>query len=77
MSIVPTATDIKVSVFNVTSIASGDLWKDLPWNNNSTSAVRYKDNPTPYGNISQTFNFTIPINWDNPFKTIAPYVVKE
>ena len=52
---------LKVSVTNITSITSGDYRKHLPWNDYTKSVVRLKDRETPYGNISQTFSFTMKI----------------
>jgi RHS repeat-associated protein len=77
ITIVPSESDIQVSIFNVTSITSGDFWKDLPWNEYPTSVVRDGNNLTPWGNVSQTFSFSIPINWEKPFKTISEYVIKQ
>ncbi|MCQ2209924.1 MAG: hypothetical protein MJZ34_06495 [Paludibacteraceae bacterium] len=54
--------DIKVSVINITSITSGDAMKHAAWNDYSKSVVRLKDKETPYGNISQTFSFTMKIS---------------
>jgi RHS repeat-associated protein len=56
---------VKVKIFNVTSLTSGDLVKNP--NNNANwpkSYVRDRDKKTPYGNISQTYNLFIP--WSSP-----------
>jgi hypothetical protein len=56
---------VLVQIFNVTSLTSGDLLKDLPWNNHTTSVVRDPNAPkakNKYGNMSQTYQFTLPIN---------------
>jgi RHS repeat-associated protein len=56
---------ISVSVFNVTSITSGDLLKHLPMFSWPVSVVRDKPGYsadrglTPWSNTSQTFNFTL------------------
>jgi len=59
------STQVMVQVFNVTSLTSGDLLKDWPGNNPSTSVVRDPNAPKSsnrYGNMSQTYQFTMPIN---------------
>jgi hypothetical protein len=58
---------IMVTVINVTSLTSGDLRKHLPWNDYSTSVVRDPSKASSrganaYGNVSQTYSFTLPIN---------------
>jgi RHS repeat-associated protein len=53
--------ELLVQIFNITSLTSGDFAKHLPWNNYVTSSVRTQEGNTPYGNISQTFSFTMPI----------------
>lgn len=60
--------EIMVTILNITSLTSGDLYKDLPWNNYPKSVVRNQLNSpfslkNKYGNISQTFSFTLPINF--------------
>jgi RHS repeat-associated protein len=56
---------ISVTVFNVTSITSGDIVKHLPFMSWPVSIVRDKPGCasdrglTPWSNISQTFNFTL------------------
>lgn len=35
-----------------------------------------RNRATPFGNISQTYNLALPIDWEKPFETIAPYVIK-
>jgi len=57
-------SELMVKIVNVTSIASGDLAKHLPWNKYPMSVVRDPSNPrgNKYGNISQTFSFTIPVD---------------
>lgn len=61
-------TSLKISIFNITSLTSGDLFKHLPNNEYPMSIIRNQlseewDHKTQYGNISQTFSFTIPINF--------------
>jgi RHS repeat-associated protein len=65
ITIVPTKDAILIKIFNVTSLTSGDLFKnpssDSGW---PRSYVRDPRQTTPYGNISQTFNLSIP--WSSP-----------
>lgn len=65
ITIIPKDKDIEVKIFNITSRSSGDYLK-LPNNKNtwSRSYVRDPSQITPYGNISQTYSFTMP----NPLK---------
>lgn len=62
ITITKTEKDIKVRIFNITSLSSGDLIKnpkdDTTW---SHSYVRDGNKITPYGNISQTFNLSLPL----------------
>ena len=56
-----------VKVFNVSSLTSGDPYKALPWNSVPKSVVRdpFKLSNTGannYGNISQLYQFTMPID---------------
>jgi hypothetical protein len=54
---------VEVTIFNVTSLTSGDLKKHLPWRQFPESRVEdlNKPKPQPYRNISQTFQFTFNI----------------
>jgi len=59
--------EVLVQVFNVTSLTSGDFSKHLPWNNYPMSVVRdpsksRSSGANKYGNISQLYQFTMPIN---------------
>ncbi|MCP9765724.1 hypothetical protein [Lacihabitans soyangensis] len=54
-----TGGNLYVKIFNVTSLTSGDAEKHWWWNNYSNSVVRSNDGNNKYGNISQTFSFTI------------------
>ena len=59
------AKEVMVQVFNVTSITSGDIFK-RPWNP-PTSVVRdpsqlSSSGANKYGNISQLYQFTMPID---------------
>ncbi len=61
------AKEVMVQIFNVTSITSGDPYKALPWNSVPTSVVRDPSKPSSsgankYGNISQLYQFTMPID---------------
>ncbi|MCF8374257.1 MAG: hypothetical protein K9H64_21730 [Bacteroidales bacterium] len=76
VTITPNSEELQISIFNVTSITSGDFWKDLPWNEHSVSCVREENETTPFGNISQEYNLSVPINWDKPLNTISNYVIK-
>jgi hypothetical protein len=76
ITIIPNEKDIKIKVFNITSVTSGDLWKDLPWNDESISSVRFRDQTTPWGNTSQEYSVSIPIDWEQPFNTISKYVIR-
>lgn len=75
----PTKSGVHVTIFNITSLYSGDLPKDIYGilangdasnkqkikdNHSATSYVRKPNQKTPYGNISQTFNLFIP--WSSP-----------
>lgn len=62
ITIKKTSTKIQIRIFNITSLSSGDLIKN-PGNDNtwSNSYVRDSNQITPYGNISQTFNLSIPL----------------
>ncbi|MDP4131034.1 MAG: RHS repeat-associated core domain-containing protein [Bacteroidota bacterium] len=65
ITMVPNKDGIQVKIFNITSLTSGDLLKnptnDANW---PKSYVRDPNRTTPYGNISQTFNLSIP--WSSP-----------
>ena len=52
-------SEVLVEIFNVTSITSGDLMKHSPWNSYPKSCVRDPNKITPYGNISQSYSFTM------------------
>jgi hypothetical protein len=61
ITIVPTAKGVQIKIFNVTSLTSGDLLKNpISDKNWPKSIIRNSDKPTPYGNISQTYNLFIP-----------------
>ena len=51
---------LSIKIFNVTSLTSGDLFKN-PGNDSNwpKSYVRDPNKTTPYGNISQTYNLLI------------------
>jgi RHS repeat-associated protein len=58
------ANMLQITIFNITSLTSGDLWKAL-WvekdqSNWPKSYARDPEKTTPYGNISQTYNLLIP-----------------
>jgi RHS repeat-associated protein len=60
-------TEVMVKIFNVTSLTSGDYNKSFPWNSVPMSVVRDPSKPSSsgankYGNISQTYQFTMPID---------------
>lgn len=71
ITIVPTKDAVLIKIFNVTSLTSGDLLKnpsnDANW---PRSYVRDPSKTTPYGNISETFNLSIP--WDSPLLSRQP-----
>jgi hypothetical protein len=48
---------ISVSIFNITSITSGDLEKHLPWNNYPIAKTRVEGKQIPFSNISQFYSF--------------------
>lgn len=61
------STEVMVQIFNVTSITSGDPYKALPWNSVPISVVRdpsktSSSGANKYGNISQLYQFTMPID---------------
>lgn len=60
--------EVLVQIFNVTSLTSGDLNKDIPWNSVPISVVRDPNKAgtgaNRYGNISQLYQFTLPIDRD-------------
>ena len=63
------ATELFVTVFNVTSLTSGDFMKHMPWNTYYQSIIRNPSLPqgderNHYANISQTYSFTILIDFD-------------
>lgn len=56
---------VYVEMFNITSITSGDLQKDIPllWDTYPSEKREGKSNsPQPFSNISQTFSITITID---------------
>lgn len=59
---------LKVTVFNISSLTSGDLEKHLPiLNEYPMSIIRQHcdgKEKTEYGNISQTYSFTLPIDFN-------------
>jgi len=62
-------TELFVTVFNVTSLTSGDYMKHMPWNTYFQSIIRdtslpQGDERNHYANISQTYSFTIPIEFN-------------
>lgn len=61
ITIVPTITGVRIKIFNITSLTSGTLGKELFGEKNyPNSYVREDNKQTPFGNISQTFNLFIP-----------------
>jgi len=61
VTITPTAKGLQIKIFNITSLTSGDLFKNPVSDKNwPKSIIRNPDAVTPYGNISQTFNLLIP-----------------
>ena len=60
--------EVLVQIFNVTSITSGDPYKIFPWNSVPISVVRDPakagTGANRYGNISQLYQFTLPIETD-------------
>jgi hypothetical protein len=60
ITIVPTSKGLSVTIFNVTSLTSGEILKnpnnDANWPH---SYVRDPNKTTPYGNISETFSLLI------------------
>ena len=62
ITIKKTSTEIQITIFNITSLSSGDLIKNPSDDNTwSKSYVRDPEKITPYGNISQTFNLSVPL----------------
>lgn len=61
------STHLLVTIFNITSLTSGDFGKHLPGNEYPQSLIREKIETqirkVEYGNTSQTYSFTIPINF--------------
>lgn len=61
ITIKPSDNGLNITIFNVMSLTSGDLFKnplsDANW---PKSYVRDPAKQTPYGNISQTYNLFIP-----------------
>jgi RHS repeat-associated protein len=61
------STEVLVTVINITSLTSGDLDKHLPqhqsvgWPKSTVRGTGDKYYPIPYANISQVFQFVIPI----------------
>jgi RHS repeat-associated protein len=73
ITMIQTDKGVQVQIFNITSLYSGDLGKDIigplaqkfDYDKEDYSAKSYVRDPnrkTPYGNISQTFNLFIPNN---------------
>jgi RHS repeat-associated protein len=66
VTIVPISSDeVLVTVFNVTSLTSGDFDKHMPWNDYPDSVVRDPEGTAEqnaFGNISQTYSFTLKID---------------
>ncbi len=60
------SSTLLVKIFNITSVTSGDLDKHFPGNDYPISSVRDQSSATAtqFGNISQTFSFTIPIDFN-------------
>ena len=52
---------LEIQIFNITSLYSGDILKKVGLRP-AKSYVRDREEKTPYGNISQTFNLHIPKN---------------
>ena len=60
ITMTPKDDGLHIQIFNVTSLTSGSLGKELfEVKNYPKSYVRSGENTTPFGNISQTFSFTI------------------
>lgn len=55
-------TMLKITIFNITSVTSGDFMKHLPWNEYPLSKIRM-ENDKEYGNTSQTYSFTEKIDF--------------
>ena len=67
ITMVKTDKGVRATIFNITSLYSGDLGKDVidifggdKDANSAKSYVREPNKTTPYGNISQTYNLFIP-----------------
>jgi RHS repeat-associated protein len=64
ITITKTANAIKIKIFNITSLSSGDLFK-IPSKESTWSRSYVRDSSestvTPYGNISQTFQLSLPL----------------
>ena len=65
ITIVPNKDGVKIRIFNITSLTSGDIFKN-PSNDQNwpKSYVRDPYKTTPYGNISETYNLFLP--WSSP-----------
>ena len=60
ITITPSSKGVYVQIFNITSLTSGDISKDVVGANPAKSYVKNLFEKTPYGNQSQTFNLFIP-----------------
>lgn len=59
------STHLKVTIFNITSLTSGDFEKHFPTNSYPNSIIRDKlKGIMEFGNTSQTYSFTIPIDFN-------------
>ena len=56
-----TDKNVEFYIYNVTSISSGSFGKHFGEKIVPTSAVRFKDKKTPYGNTSQVFKVVVPL----------------
>ncbi len=54
--------DVDINIFNITSLYSGTLGKEVIKKLSPKSYVRWPEGQTPFGNISQTFQLSIPYN---------------
>jgi len=62
ITIIPNGNQIEITIFNVTSLSSGAYISKMPASPFETpkSYVREEGNTTPFGNISQTFQLSLP-----------------
>ena len=63
-------TELMVTIFNISSLTSGDFMKHIPGNDYPMSIIRDPNlsqgaKQNQYGNLSQTYSFTIPIDLSN------------